>query len=272
MARLHLHGTVALVAGLSAAVAWSGVTAAPTTVLSVTIDDTYPGGGAGVYSDAATTPTGTMVYADYRIGSLPLNWCVEAEPAPPGNLFVLLNRKLDGPAGVLRCSENPDGGGNPGVPRNFTLQIANEAVCDLLADPAAGLPLTDVGGVGWDASSSIPCVLAQNDRSADPTGNPVQVARQDHGRRLLHGDVRRSELVPDSLGRRRGHHSRSPRPDAEVHCLRRYVPSGAVRSGCQSQERWSGVSHAGPNGVQDAAGTLSTREMGSDAFLLLGRS
>ena len=223
-------------------------------------------GGAGVYSDAATmpTPTGTMAYADYRIGSLPLNWCVEAEPAPPGNLFVLLNRKLDGPAGVLRCSENPDGDGNTGVPRNFTLRIASDAVCDLLADPAAGLPLTDGGGVDWDASSSTtPCVLARNDNPRIRLATLYKSRAKTTGVDFCTVMFDAPSSVRDSLGRRRGHHSRSPRPDAEVHCLRGYVPSGAVRSGCQSQERWSGVPHARPNGVQDPA-----IAKGSGAFLI----
>jgi hypothetical protein len=131
-------------------------------VLNFTIDDLYPGTGPGAFSDAATT--GTPAYADYRIGPLPLNWCVDAEPAPPGNLFIRVNRKLDGEAGVLRCSENPDGDGNLGVPRNFVLRINNDDVCDRLADPAAGLPLVDAGGVAWNsASSGLPCVLPRND-------------------------------------------------------------------------------------------------------------
>ncbi len=107
-------------------------------------------------------------YFDYRIDPYPmLNWCVGAEPASPGNLIVGLNRKLDGPAGVLRCSDNPDGGGvNFGVPRNFTLRINNETVCDLLADPTAGLflSLIEADGDAWDPDSSTPpCVLPTND-------------------------------------------------------------------------------------------------------------
>jgi hypothetical protein len=94
-----------------------------------------------------------------------LNWCVDAEPASPGNLIIHLNRKLDGPAGVLRCSDNPDEGGvDFGVPRNFTLRINNDAVCDLLADPLAGLPLVDGSDVPWNGATSVPpCVLPTND-------------------------------------------------------------------------------------------------------------
>ena len=142
--------SVALVAGALVAAAGSGARAAATTVLQVAIDDGFPASvgsvGSGVFSDAATTLTNS--YDDYRIGpSGPsdLNFCVEAEPAPPGNLFILLNRKLDGPAGVLRCSENG------GTSRNFVLKIANQDVCDLLAEPAAGLNLT------YDSSGT--CVL-----------------------------------------------------------------------------------------------------------------
>ena len=148
--------TVAFVAGALVAAAGSGATAAATTVLQVAIDDGFPAsGGPGVFSDAATTLTNS--YDDYRIGpSGPsdLNFCVEAEPAPPGNLFILLNRKLDGPAGVLRCSENG------GTSRNFVLKIANEDVCDLLAEPAAGLELTNAAGIPWNTAPAGTCVLA----------------------------------------------------------------------------------------------------------------
>jgi hypothetical protein len=160
MTKLPRNGVVALALCAGVAATLSSVTFAATTLVSFTIDDAFPapGPGPGVFSD------GTTAYADYRIGPLPLNWCVEAEPAPPGNLFILLNRKLDGPAGVLRCGENPDEDGNPGIPRNFVLRIANDDACDLLADPAAGLPLEDAGGTAWNpGSSGLPCVLPRND-------------------------------------------------------------------------------------------------------------
>lgn len=146
-------------------VALSGVTAA-TTVVRFIVDDSYPpvlpGGvaGPGVRSD------GNSEYFDYRIDpNHPLNWCVDAAPFSQGNLFVRLNRKLDGEAGVLRCNENLDSGGvNNGIPRNVTLTIGNDAVCDLLADPSTSLTVTDSANVDWNVSSSTgPCTLAEND-------------------------------------------------------------------------------------------------------------
>jgi hypothetical protein len=137
------------------AIASASAPSAATTLVSFIIDDTYPGGGAGVYSDAAVSGTGH--YADYRIDpDPPLNWCVDAEPYAPGNLFVRLNRKLDGDAGVLRCTENPrDGSTELGTQRNFVLRIANAEACGILSDPDAGLPLTtDANGI---------CTLAHND-------------------------------------------------------------------------------------------------------------
>ena len=140
---------------------------AQSSVVSITVDDTFPGlvaaGGVGVFSDAGTT--GTNHYSDYRIDPYPyLNWCVDAQPSPPGNLFVRLNRKLDGEAGTLRCSENPRPDGLAGVPRNYVARIAVDAVCDMLADPRAGLPLSDAAGAAWDTSaSSTPCVLPRSD-------------------------------------------------------------------------------------------------------------
>jgi hypothetical protein len=69
-----------------------------------------------------------------------------------------LNRKLDGDAGVQRCSDNPDGGGvDLGIPRNITLTIDDDAVCGLLADPLAGLPVTWTTG-----SSPLSCTVATN--------------------------------------------------------------------------------------------------------------
>ena len=166
MTSLKLAGTLAIVAGAIVATALPGVTAQVRTVVSFAIDDGYPGSvpagsGAGVFSDASGT------YFDYRIDPAPqLNWCVDAEPAPPGNLFIRLNRKLDGEAGVLRCSENLDGSGGMtnGVPRNFTLRIANDAACDELANSAAGLPLTDSLNDAWNVSgSALPCLLRTNE-------------------------------------------------------------------------------------------------------------
>ena len=163
MTKRFSNGAVALALTASVVATLVSAAGAATTLVSFTIDDSYPNAtGPGVFSDAATT--GTTVYADYRIGPLPLNWCVDAEPFSPGNLFVRLNRKLDGEAGVLRCSENPDDFGNPGVPRNFTLKIANDDVCGRLADPTAGLPLVDGSGGPWvPGSSSLPCLLPRND-------------------------------------------------------------------------------------------------------------
>ena len=67
---------------------------------------------------------------------------------------------------MLRCSENLDNDGHPGVPRNFRLRIANDDVCDRLADPAAELPLAESTGAPWDpVNSALPCVLPQS-------GNP----------------------------------------------------------------------------------------------------
>jgi hypothetical protein len=140
--------------------AWSGVVAA-TTVVRFVINDDFPGDGEpGVRSD------GNPVYADYRIDPIPpVNWCVDAAPYSQGLLFVRLNRKLDGDAGVQRCSDYPDGGGvNMAIPRNITLTIDDDAVCDLLADPFAGLTVTDGGNLAWNiGSSSPPCTLATND-------------------------------------------------------------------------------------------------------------
>lgn len=151
-------------AGLLAIVAGTAPSAA-TTLVSFSIDDTFfAGGGAGVFSDAADS--GTNHYADYRIDpASPLNWCVDAEPYSPGNLFVRLNRKLDGDAGVLRCTENPGPDGQtPGTQRNVVLRIAAKEACDILSDPLAGLPLTDAAGTAWDpASSTGVCTLAHND-------------------------------------------------------------------------------------------------------------
>jgi len=140
---------------------------AQSSLVTFTIDGTYPGSlpapsGAGVFSDAANT--GTDSYSDYRIDPHPyLNWCVDAEPSSPGTLFVRLNRKLDGDAGSLRCSENPRPDNALGVPREFVLKIANGAACDILADPLAGLPLKDAFGNPWTTGGSTPCVLSQND-------------------------------------------------------------------------------------------------------------
>jgi hypothetical protein len=163
MTKRFSNGAMALALTASVVATLASAAGAAATLVSFTIDDSYPGTtGPGVFSDAATT--GTTAYADYRIGPLPLNWCVDAEPSSPGNLFIRLNRKLDGEAGVLRCSENQDNAGNPGVPRNFRLRIAINDVCDRLADPAAWLPLTDASGGPWiPGSSSLPCVLPRND-------------------------------------------------------------------------------------------------------------
>ena len=154
-----------LFAAVLLAVAYGTASSAATTLVSFTIDDTFaPGGGAGVFSDAAVS--GTNHYADYRIDPAPpLNWCVDAEPYSAGNLFVRLNRKLDGDAGVLRCTENPGPDGQPlGTQRNFVLRIALEEACDILSDPLAGLPVTDAAGTAWDpASSTGVCILAHND-------------------------------------------------------------------------------------------------------------
>jgi hypothetical protein len=143
------------------------VPSAATTYVRFTITDL--GGDAGVSSDAGVD--GTNEYADYRIDpSPPLNWCVDAEPYSAGNLFVRLNRKLDGDAGVLRCTENEGPvAGQPGTQRNFVLRIASKEACDILSDPDAGLPLTDAIGDEWVASSAAgvgsagPCVLAHSD-------------------------------------------------------------------------------------------------------------
>jgi hypothetical protein len=139
---------------------------ARSSLVKFTIDSTYPGhfaaGGAGVFSDAANS--GTDTYSDYRIDPNPyLNYCVDAEPDSTGALFVRLNRKLDGDAGTLRCSENLRPDGELGVPREFVLKIADNTVCDILADPLAGLPLTDKDGLPWNTNGLLPCVLSQND-------------------------------------------------------------------------------------------------------------
>jgi hypothetical protein len=161
MNRLAAVPVIALFAAMTSVLAQSSL-------VTFTINDGYPGnvpgaGGAGVFSDAATT--GTDTYSDFRIDPNPyLNWCVDAEALSPGNLFVRLNRKLDGDAGSLRCSENPRPDDALGVPRQFVLRIANDAACDILADPLAGLPLTDAFGNPWNTSGSLtPCVLLQND-------------------------------------------------------------------------------------------------------------
>ncbi|MCA1563959.1 MAG: hypothetical protein LC804_28170 [Acidobacteria bacterium] len=87
--------------------------------------------------------------------------CVDAEPFPVGNLFIRLNRKLDGEDGVLRCSEQPaDGGG--GVPRNFVLRVNSDQACQILSDPLAGLPVTDNVGQPWTSGAGA-CIVARND-------------------------------------------------------------------------------------------------------------
>lgn len=146
-----------------------GSMAAPsagTTLVSFMIDDFFPVvGGAGVFSDGGGEPD-TNSYHDYRLDpSPPVNWCVEAAPYSAGNLFVRLNRKLDGDAGTMRCTENPRSPGQAnGVQRNFVLRISSDQACDILSDPAARLPLTDPAGAAWDEVSSVtPCTLAQND-------------------------------------------------------------------------------------------------------------
>ena len=145
--------------------AMSGVTAA-TRVVSFIVEDSYPpiSAGPGVRSD------GNPEFFDYRIDPYhPLNWCVDAAPFSQGNLFVRLNRKLDGEAGVLRCSDNPDSGGVAlGIPRNVTLTIGNDAVCDLLAHPSTRLPVTDGANVPWNISSSTgPCTRTASSLAPD---------------------------------------------------------------------------------------------------------
>ncbi|MGE0359859.1 MAG: hypothetical protein AB7H93_06590 [Vicinamibacterales bacterium] len=150
--------------------ALSGVTAA-TTVVSFMIDDTFPalvaGGAAaapGVTSDGLAEDG---AYADYRIDPTPpLNWCVDAAPYSQGLLFVRLNRKLDGDAGVLRCTANL----NPnvvspvfGIQRNVTLTINSLDACDRLAEPDAGLPVKDSANADWNLSAkTLPCTLSSN--------------------------------------------------------------------------------------------------------------
>lgn len=156
MARPTLGVTGALaVCGIVAAL--SGVTAA-TTVVSFKIHDGFPLEAAGVRSDGNNEGE----YSDYRIDPLPpLNRCVDAAPYSQGLLFVRLNRKMDGDAGVLHCSD-PDVGG---IPRNVTLTIDDQPVCDLLAaDLDAGLLVTDAANVAWNtALSTGPCTLARID-------------------------------------------------------------------------------------------------------------
>lgn len=137
---------------------WSNIGAA-TTVVSFVIHE--PTGVAGVRTDNV----GDGTYEDFRINpSNPANWCVDATPYSQGLLFVRLNRKLDGDAGSLRCSDHLDGDGNLGVPRNVRLTILNDQACDLLADPLAGLPVTDSASLPWNnTSSSGPCTVASND-------------------------------------------------------------------------------------------------------------
>lgn len=130
--------------------------------LSFTIDDSFPAaGGPGVFSDGAGDAP--HAYADYRVDeSSALNWCVEAQPYSAGNLFIRLNRKLDGDAGVMRCTDNPGPDGPNGVQRNFVLRIDNEQVCNILSDPDAGLPLTDGSDATWQPGSG-GCTLKHND-------------------------------------------------------------------------------------------------------------
>lgn len=157
-----------LVRCLAAGLLVAGTLSAPsaqTRVVTFLIDDTFPASaGPGVFSDADVS--GTNWYADYRIDPAPpLNWCVDAEPYSAGNLFVRLNRKLDGDAGTMRCTEHPNQtDGELGKQRNFVLRIASKQACDYLSDDAAGLPLVDAAGFPWNPeSSSGLCVLAQND-------------------------------------------------------------------------------------------------------------
>jgi len=146
------------VCGILAAL--SGVTAA-TTVVSFGIFDPPPG-APGLSSD------GKGAYEDFRIApNNPVNWCVDAAPySGQGLLFVRLNRKLDGDAGVLRCSDNVfpyPTGSTPADPRNVTLTIGDVAACNQLADPDAGLPVTDAANIPWTIGlSNGPCILATN--------------------------------------------------------------------------------------------------------------
>lgn len=139
------------------------VSARQSGVVSFTIDDSYPGqSGPGVFSDAGET--GASSYHDYRVDPQEyLNWCVDGEPAPPGNLFVRLNRKLDGAAGVLRCTENPRPDGELGTQRNFVLRIADREACGIASDPAAGLPVVDANGAPWAPGAPLPCTIQRND-------------------------------------------------------------------------------------------------------------
>lgn len=163
-----------LAVGLLVAGALSAPTA-QTRVVRFTIDDTHKsGGGAGVFGDSADPQSVLTSYADFRINQQDAaNWCVDAEPFSPGNLFVRLNRKLDGEAGVLRCSENLNPNtGLLGVPRNFVLRIADDAACDILADPSAGLPVNTYEATPTDpptawvvdpTADNGTCVIARND-------------------------------------------------------------------------------------------------------------
>jgi hypothetical protein len=147
-----------LLLGVFLAMSWLPLESAGVTVLKFVIDDDFPGNPAfdpGAFSD------GVPEYADYRVYSDSFNYCVQAEPYPPGNLFVRLNRNLDGDSGTQRCSDNG------GTPRQFVLQIHNATACGYLAsayntaDPGDEDGVFDLAGNSYGGTG--PCRVPRND-------------------------------------------------------------------------------------------------------------
>jgi hypothetical protein len=107
--------------GFGIAVFSPGVWAATVWVVTFTIDD------GPVY---ALSSDGKGTYKDYRIdmgGESDVNFCVEADATR--SLFIKLNRKLDGDAGVQRCDTTPDHFYGTGVQRQYRLEIRNDSAC-----------------------------------------------------------------------------------------------------------------------------------------------
>ena len=150
-----------LLTAAMATAAMAGMDAADE-ALRFTIDDNFPPlvgsiRPAGVFSD------GNPAYQDWRLDPPDdfTNWCVSAAPAPPGNLFLQFNRKLDGLGGTLRCTENPRPDGLYGESRQFVLRINNNDACTILWTAPAGLMLWDQYEQPW-VSGAGPCTIRES--------------------------------------------------------------------------------------------------------------
>ena len=118
--RLMAICALALGLGMVAAAAKGGTV----WLASFTIDDGWSPSNA-VFGD------GLGKYDDYRLGSgleTDPNFCVEASPFSGGDLFVRLNRKLDGDTGFMRC-DTPNHDYGAGKQRQFSLVIMSDSAC-----------------------------------------------------------------------------------------------------------------------------------------------